>query len=405
MQPHRPFYYKYLYDSKYRSITFQVLLLAAIFLGFWWIIDNTITNLAGQGKSSGFNFLTEKAGFQISPTFGTWLFDYEIGKSTYLDIYWIGIANTFVIAIFGTIAATILGFMLGIMRLSKNFVFKAFSTVWVEVGRNIPLLVQLFFWYFAVLRSLPTRREQFELIPGVAGINITGLYLPSATPTSGFGFSIFAFIVAIIITFFIARWAKRRQIATGQIFPTFWAVLGIIIFLPLAVYLASGSPLDWTYPEFKETGAILRRGYQLGAGILIIPEMLAVWFALTIYTSAFIAEIVRAGIVAVSKGQTEASSALGLKRGYALRLVIVPQAMRIIIPPLTSQYLNLMKNSSLAVAIAYPELVSVFAGTALNVVGREIEMIFMTMLVYLTFSISIALLMNWFNAKVKLVER
>ena len=394
-----------LYDTRYRSITFQILLLLSIFLGMWWIVDNTITNLSAQNKSVGFGFLTQTAGFQIGPTLGTWLFDYQVGKSTYLDVFYIGIVNTFIVAFFGIIAATFVGFSLGIMRLSQNFVLRAFSTVYIELARNIPLLVQLFFWYFAVLRSLPSRREKLELIPDVVGINISGLFLPKALPEDGFNLTIIAFIIAIAITYFTNRWAKRRQQETGQIFPMFWVGIGLLVTLPMAVFFVTGSPLTWELPVFKETGPILKRGYQADAGIFVIPEMLAVWFALSIYTSAFIAEIVRAGIVAVNKGQTEASSALGIKRSHALRLVIIPQAMRIIIPPLTSQYLNLTKNSSLAVAIAYPELVSVFSGTALNQVGREIEMIFMTMAVYLTFSVVTAIFMNWFNAKVKLVER
>lgn len=394
-----------IYDTRYRSITFQILLLLSIFLGMWWIVDNTITNLSAQNKSVGFGFLTQTAGFQISPTLGTWVFGYEVGKSTYLDVFYIGVVNTFIVAFFGIIAATIVGFSLGIMRLSQNFVLRSFSTIYIELARNIPLLVQLFFWYFAVLRSLPSRREKFELIPDMVGINISGLFIPKALPEDGFNMTVIAFVIAIAITYFTNRWAKRRQQATGQIFPMFWVGLGILFLLPTAIFLVTGSPLSWEMPIFKETGPILKRGYQADVGIFIIPEMLAVWFALSIYTSAFIAEIVRAGIVAVNKGQTEASSALGIKRNHALRLVIIPQAMRIIIPPLTSQYLNLTKNSSLAVAIAYPELVSIFSGTALNQVGREIEMIFMTMAVYLTFSVVTAMFMNWFNAKVKLVER
>lgn len=405
MRPNKSLVSTLINDARYRSILFQVLLLLGIIFGFWWVIDNTVTNLAAQNKGVGFGFLTQTSGFQISPTLGTWLFDYEVGKSTYLDVFYIGIVNTFIVAIFGILAATILGFTLGIMRLSQNFVFRSFATIYVEIGRNVPLLVQLFFWYFAVLRSLPSRREKLELIPDVIGINITGLYIPRAMPEDGFAMTLWAFVIACGITWFTSRWAKRRQRETGKLFPMFWVGVGILFGLPLVVFLITGSPLGWDYPVFKETGPLLRRGYQGDAGILVIPEMLAVWFALSVYTAAFIAEIVRAGIVAVPKGQTEASSALGIKKNHALRLVIIPQALRIIIPPLTSQYLNLTKNSSLAVAIAYPELVSVFSGTALNQVGREIEMIFMTMAVYLTFSLLTAAFMNWFNARVKLVER
>lgn len=392
-------------DTRSRSLIFQFLLLAAIVLGFWWIVDNTVTNLEAQNKSVGFGFLSQTAGFQIGQTLGTWMFDYEVGKSTYLDVYYIGIVNTFIVAFFGILAATIIGFTFGIMRLSQNLIIRGFATVYVELIRNIPLLLQLFFWYFAVLRALPNKRGKIEIIPDVIGVNITGLYMPSAHPQEGFMATVIALGIAVVLTFGMNRWAKTRQQKTGQTFPAFWAGLGLLIGLPLVVFLATGSPLTWELPEFKETGPILKRGFQNDIGILVIPEMIALWLALSLYTAGFIAEIVRAGIQAVNKGQTEASLALGLKRGPILRLVIIPQAMRIIIPPLTSQYLNLTKNSSLAVAIAYPELVSVFAGTALNQVGKEIEMIFMMMSVYLTFSIVTAMFMNWFNARVKLVER
>lgn len=392
-------------DTRSRSLFFQFLLLAGIVLGLWWIVDNTVTNLGQQNKSVGFGFLFQTAGFQINTTLGTWMFDYKVGSSTYLDVYYIGIVNTFIVAFFGIFAATFLGFLLGIMRLSQNFVLRIFATSYIEVVRNVPLLLQLFFWYFAVLRTMPNKRGKIEIIPDVIGVNITGLYMPAPIPAEGFAATGYAFLIAVLITIGINQFASRRQLATGKTFPTFWAGLGVLVLLPYIVFKLTGSPLGWEVPVFKETGAVLRRGYQQGVGILVIPEMIAVWLALSLYTSAFIAEIVRAGILAVNKGQTEASLALGLKPSRVLRLVIIPQAMRIIIPPLTSQYLNLTKNSSLAVAIAYPELVSIFAGTALNQVGREIEMVFMMMSVYLTFSIITSVFMNWFNARVKLTER
>ena len=392
-------------DTHIRGIFFQILLaLGLVFLGSW-LVDNTLTNLSNQGKTLGFDFLTRTAGFQIIPTLGTWMFDYEVGKSNYIDVYLIGIVNTFVVAFLGIFAATILGFTIGIMRLSDNLVFKGFATAFIEVLRNIPLLLQLFFWYFAVLRAMPGKREKLELIPGVAGVNITGLYLPAPVAGDGFIYSFIALIVAIGLTFAVRRYAVKRQAETGQILPMFWIGLGIITVLPLLVHYLNGAPLDWVLPEFKDTGPKLRQGYQSGIGMLLVPEMLAVWLSLSLYTAAFIAEIVRAGILAVNRGQTEAAFALGVRPNITLRLVIIPQAMRVIIPPLTSQYLNLTKNSSLAVAIAYPELVSVFAGTALNQVGKEIEMIFMMMMVYLTFSLLTAAFMNWFNSRVKLVER
>jgi len=394
-----------IYDRHIRSIVFQVLLVLGLILGAWWLGNNTVINLADQGKTLGFNFLSQTSGFQISSTLGTWVMEYNVGSSTYLDVYFIGIINTFLVAILGIIAATFLGFTMGIMRLSQNLVIKGFATVYVEVLRNVPLLLQLFFWYFAVLRSLPNRRGQIEIYEGAAGINITGLYLPAPIAQSGAGVLGLAFILFVGIAIWLGRWAKKRQYETGQIFPAFWVGLGLIVFGTTLVYLVMGQPIDWSFPVFKDTGAALRRGFQIGDGMVIVPEFIAVWLALSLYTAAFIAEIVRAGILAIAKGQTEASYSLGLRPGITLRLVIIPQALRVIIPPLTSQYLNLTKNSSLAVAIAYPELVSIFAGTALNQVGKEIEMISMMMAVYLTFSLLTAAFMNWFNARVKLVER
>ena len=231
------------------------------------------------------------------------------------------------------------------------------------------------------------------------------MYLPAPLPQDGFAYVLIALLLSALIILGVRRYSSKRQEKTGKILPVFWFGLGTIVLLPGLVYFSLGDPLLWEMPVFKDTGPMLQRGYQPGLGMLIVPEMLAVWLALSLYTAAFIAEIVRGGILAISKGQTEASFALGLRPNFTLRLVIIPQALRVIIPPLTSQYLNITKNSSLAVAIAYPELVSVFAGTALNQVGKEIEMIFMMMMVYLTFSLITAAFMNWYNSKVKLVER
>ena len=398
-------FWQALHDKKVRGIILQTSMLLLVLCGFYWLINNTLINLETQGKSLGFNFLSSTAGFQISQTFGTWLFDYEVGKSTYWEVYFIGIANTFLVAILGIVAATVLGFTMGIMRLSGNIVFKSFATTYVEILRNVPLLLQLFFWYFAVLRAMPGKREKFEIFPGFAGLNITGMYLPAPLPQDGFGYVLIALLLGFLALLGIRRYAKKRQEKSGEMLPVFWIGLVTIFLLPSLAYFLLGSPLLWEIPEFKNTGPMLQRGYQPGLGMLVVPEMLAVWLALSLYTAAFIAEIVRGGILAVSRGQTEASLALGFRPNFTLRLVIIPQALRVIIPPLTSQYLNITKNSSLAVAIAYPELVSVFAGTALNQVGKEIEMIFMMMMVYLTFSLVTAAFMNWYNSKVKLTER
>ena len=395
----------WLYDAQIRSYFFQALLLLGLVLGVWWLVDNTLTNLQDQGKNLGFSFLTQNAGFQISSTLGTWVMGYQVGSSSYFDVYLIGIINTFLVAALGILAATFLGFAVGIMRLSSNLVIKSFATIYIEVLRNVPLLLQLFFWYFAVLRSLPDRRNKIDIAGEFAGMNITGLYLPAPVPQDGFIYVFCAFVIALIGWFSLSKWAQNRQMQTGQTFPVFWAGIGLVVVLTGVVHAAMGQPLSWSIPVFADTGPVLRRGFQSGEGMVLVPEFIAVWLALSLYTAAFIAEIVRAGILAISKGQTEASYSLGLRPGITLRLVIIPQALRVIIPPLTSQYLNLTKNSSLAVAIAYPELVSIFAGTALNQVGKEIEMIFMMMAVYLTFSLITSVFMNWFNARVKLVER
>ena len=392
-------------DTFVRGVLFQALMAIGLLLSVNWFADNTLNNLANQGKTLGFDFLTRTAGFQISSTLGTWMLDYKVGKSTYIDVYLIGIVNTFIVAFLGILAATVIGFTVGIMRLSDNLVFRWFATFYIEIVRNVPLLLQLFFWYFAVLRALPSKRDKLELVEGVAGINITGLYLPAPIISDGFVYSLVALVAAVFFTLLVRRYALKLQAETGQTLPVFWIGLSIIIVLPVLVHYFNGGPLGWSLPEFKDTGSKLRQGYQSGAGMVLVPEMLAVWLALSLYTASFIAEIVRAGILAVNRGQTEAAYALGVRPNITLRLIVIPQAMRVIIPPLTSQYLNLTKNSSLAVAIAYPELVSVFAGTALNQVGKEVEMIFMMMMVYLTFSLVTAAFMNWFNSRVKLVER
>ena len=396
--------YKLIYNQKYRSGLFQVLVAVAMVAFVVWIATNTAANLQQQEKKVGFDFLNETAGFQILDSLGTSITEYTPGVSTYWDVFVTGVINTLIIAFLGVIAATILGFVMGVMRLSNNVVLQSFSTVYVEMLRNIPLLLQLFFWYFFVLRSMPDARSKIELVGDKVGINITGLYAPAPLPQEGFGWVWIAFFAAIVLAVLFSNYAKKLQANTGKQLPVFWTQVGLILGLPLLVYLFSGSPLEWEMPTFKEEGPIFKRGFGK-EGMVIKPEMMAVWLALSLYTAAFIAEIVRAGILSVPGGQSEASSALGVKPNVALRLVIIPQAMRVIVPPLTSQYLNLTKNSSLAVAIAYPEVVSVFAGTALNQVGQELEMVFMMMMVYLVISLFTSLFMNWFNSRIKLVER
>jgi len=377
-------------DPKYRAIFFQAVLALGLIYFITTIIGNTLTNMEARGISTGFAFLSEKAGFGIMQT----LVDFS-AQSSYGRTFIVGLLNTLLVAVLGIFLATILGFTMGVARLSTNWLVAKMATVYIETFRNIPLLLQIFFWYFSVLRTLPSPRESLSLGFG-AELNVRGLYLPSPVPETGFWLSVLALLLGLAVMFFMRRWAKRRQEETGKRFPDGWASLGLIVGLPLITFLLSGQPLDFDYPEL--------RGFNFKGGITMAPELLALVLALTIYTGAFIAETVRAGILAVDHGQTEASMALGLKRGQAMRLVIIPQALRVIIPPLTSQYLNLTKNSSLATAIGYPDLVNVFMGTTLNQTGQAVEIIAMTMAVYLTASLSISYLMNWYNKKVALVE-
>lgn len=378
-------------DPVYRSIFFQLaLLVAVVFFGIY-IFNNTTANLERQGIASGFSFLNTTAGFGII----THLVDYS-EESTYGRALLVGILNTIVLAAIGIILATILGVIVGVARLSQNWLVARIATVYIEVIRNVPLLLQIFFWYFAVLRTLPSPRNSVEVFDSFF-LNIRGLYSPMPLPQPGFWLIPVAVAVAIIAIIIFATWARQRQEKTGEQFHTFYVSLAIFIGLPLLAAVITGFPLNWEYPELS--------GFNFRGGMVVIPEFVAMLLALSFYTASFIAEIVRAGIQSVSHGQTEAALSLGLKPNPTLRLVIMPQALRVIIPPLTSQYLNLTKNSSLAVAIAYPDLVSVFAGTVLNQTGQAVEIIAITMAVYLSLSLLISVFMNWYNKKMALVER
>ncbi len=378
-------------DPVIRGIIYQVVV-AALLVGFIvWIVGNTAANLAAQNKTTGFDFLWKTAGFDISFSLLPWS-----RGSYYWEAFLVGITNTLLVAFIGIVFATILGFTIGIARLSSNFIVSRLATVYVETIRNIPLLLQLFFWYFAVLKAMPAVRDSIKL-PFDSFINQRGIFVPQPLPDAQFGFVWIGLALAIAATIVLRIWAQRRLEATGKRFPVFLATVGILIALPGLVWLVSGASVVFDPP-------VLER-FNFKGGVQLPPEFLALLFGLTIYTAAFIAETVRGGIQAVSRGQTEAAQSLGLKEGDRLRLVIVPQAMRVIVPPLTSQYLNLTKNSSLGAAIGYPELVNVFAGTSLNQTGRAIECIALTMLVYLIFSLLTSAIMNWYNARVSLVER
>ena len=378
-------------DPRYRALFFQAIVLAAVIGGGVYLVNNTLANLARQGIASGFGFLGTTAGFSIALS----LVEYS-EEASYGRAFLVGLLNTLLVSAVGVFLATILGFGIGVARLSHNWLLAKLAAVYIEILRNIPLLLQIFFWYFSVLRILPGPRQSVSLF-GAFFVNNRGLYTPSPVPEPGFDLVWIALLVGIAASIMLARWAHRRQESTGQQFPVFWSVLGLIVGLPILASAVAGFPLTWSVPVLK--------GFNFTGGVVMIPEFVALVLALSTYTAAFIAEIVRAGIMAVSHGQTEASLALGLSRGQTLRLVVIPQALRVIIPPLTSQYLNLTKNSSLAAAIAYPDIVLVFAGTVLMQTGQAVEIIAITMACYLTISLIISTLMNWYNKKMALVER
>lgn len=379
-----------IYNPRVRGIVFQVLLVALLALGVWWIVDNTVENLRRSNISTGFAFLRGRAGFDISDRLIEYTSDSSFGRALL-----VGIANTLVVAAAGIVTATILGFLIGVGRLSNNWLIRKLATVYVEVFRNIPPLLVILFWYQGVLAVLPNVRESLSLPLG-SYLNNRGFYFPRLVWEEGSGLIVLAFLLAIALSFFVAHKARARQMATGQRFPVFWTGLALIVGLPVLAFLLSGMPVSIDYPQ-KGT-------FNLTGGTNVKPEFLSLYLALSFYTAAFIAEIVRAGIMGVPRGQTEAYSALGVRANDGMRLVIIPQAMRIIIPPLTSQYLNLMKNSSLAVAIGYPDLYAV-GGTILNQTGQAIEVVVIFMVVYLGISLVTSLFMNWFNAKMALKER
>ncbi|APU73907.1 amino acid ABC transporter permease [Vibrio parahaemolyticus] len=380
-----------IYNPAFRSAIFQIIAIAALVFFFYTIINNALNNLDARGIATGFGFLNQEAGFGIGLTLIEYNETYSYGRT-----FIVGLLNTALVSVLGIILATAIGFTMGVARLSTNWLVSRLAAVYIETFRNIPLLLQIFFWYFAVLQALPSARQSLSLGEAIF-LNVRGLYFPAPVFNEGSGVVIAAFVIGLVATISISIWARNKQRLTGQQTPMGRIGLGLLVGLPLLVYFVAGMPISLEYPELK--------GFNFKGGISIIPELAALLLALSVYTAAFIAEIVRSGINAVSHGQTEAAMSLGLPRAKTLKLVVIPQALRIIIPPLTSQYLNLTKNSSLAMAIGYPDLVSVFAGTTLNQTGQAIEIIAMTMGVYLTLSLLTSALMNLYNRKVALVER
>ena len=379
------------YDQRWRSIAFQLLLCAVIVWLAYSAVTNAADNLARARIASGFDFWNSTAGFDISQH----LIPYT-AQSTYGRAFWVGLLNTLLVSCLGIIFATILGFTIGVLQLSKNVLVAKLAAGYVEVIRNLPLLLQLLFWYNAVLKALPVLRDSIS-IPGGMLLNNRGLFLSKPSFGPGFEAVPIALVLGIAGAIGFRVWARRRQMLTGQQAPVFSVGLLLIAGLPLLALALTGFPLTFDFPEMGR--------FNIRGGIEILPEFAALLFGLSIYTAAFIAEVVRAGIQSVSHGQTEAAYSLGLRPGPTLRLIVIPQAMRVIVPPLTNQYLNLTKNSSLAVAIGYPDLVQVFTGTVLNQTGQAVEVVVITMAVYLTISLVTSGLMNLYNRRIALVER
>jgi len=378
-------------NPKFRAFFYQLVLLAAVLWFGYEFALNAKANLDAQKIASGFDFFDHTAGFGVSQS----LIPYS-EQDTYRRVFFVGLLNTLLVAGVGIVLATVLGFVIGVARLSPNWLLARLAGGYVELVRNLPLLFQILFWYLAVLGTLPGPRQSLSLF-GEIFINNRGIFVPRPMFGTGTEFALAALLLAILATFCLRVWAIRRQERSGEPFPMLWTGLGLVIGAPAVVLVLLGFPITFEAPQL--------RGFNFVGGIRLIPEFIALLIALTTYTAAFIAEVVRAGILAVSTGQTEAAFALGLRRGLTLRLVVLPQALRVIVPPLTNQYLNLTKNSSLAIAIGYPDLFAVFAGTTLNQTGQAIEIIAITMAVYLVISLATSGLMNWYNAHIRVTER
>jgi general L-amino acid transport system permease protein len=378
-------------NATVRAVFYQALTLACVVGGIWYLYSNTVANMAQRGMAAGFDFLDSSAGFSISFT----LIPYQEGDS-YLRVFQVGLANTLLVAAIGIVLATVLGLIMGLARLSNNWVIRNLARWYIEFLRNTPLLLQVIAWYFGVFTLLPNPRN--SVIWGdVLFLNNRGLYFPEPLPESGFGLFLLAVALSIVVAFIYARWAKRLRERTGRILPVVLPVLAVIVIVPLLAFLALGSPLGFDRPVLQ--------GFNFKGGINVPPTFCGLIIAISVYTSCFIAELVRSGIQSVGHGQTEASRALGVKPSRTMASIILPQALRVIIPPLISQYLNLTKNSTLAVAIGFPDLVGVWMNTALNQSGRAIPIVAMTMGFYCLVSLAVSLMMNVYNRRVLLKER
>ncbi|MGA8445166.1 MAG: ABC transporter permease subunit [Roseiarcus sp.] len=381
----------WLNDQRVRGRIYQTLLLACVAALACGAIYNAVTNMQARGMPMGFGFWNEVAGFDIN----LHLISYT-NLSTYGRAFWVGLLNTLLIAVICIPLATLLGFAIGVARLSPNWLLSRLSLVYTSILRNIPLLLLLLFWYNAVLKSLPGPRQSIS-IGDVVFLDNRGLYLPMPVPREQTVWFISAIAAALILAAGFREWARRRQERTGEQAPSTLVAVGLILGLPAIASVAGGAPFGFDIAKLS--------GFNLKGGLQVIPEMAALVFGLVTFTAAFIAEIVRAGLLAVPVGQSEAAAALGLHRGLTMKLVVIPQAMRLITPPLTSQYLNIVKNSSLAVFIGYPDLVQIFAGTVLNQTQAAVQVMAITMAVYLFISLAVAVALNLFNVRYALKER
>jgi len=378
-------------NQKIRGMLFQILTILGVVAFLWYIGSNTMHNIEQRGIKTGFEFLNGTAGFGIDES------PISFQESdTHARVFLVGLSNTLIIGVVGIILATILGLFIGVLRLSNNWLIRKMAASYINTFRNIPILLQILFWYNVVLSTLPSPKNSIDFF-GTIFLNKRGFIIPQPEMNATTISVLFSFLAAIVAIFFLNRWINKRKEETGEEFPILLIGIGIFVSFPVIAYFISGANFDFDYPALK--------GFNFKGGKSISPEFLALTFALVIYTATFIAEAVRSGIEAVSKGQKEAAASIGLSSYQSLKLVVLPQAIRIAIPPTINQYLNLIKNSSLATAIGYPEIVTLFAGTSLNQVGQAIEIIAITMLVYLTISLVISAILNWFNHKMKIKER
>lgn len=379
------------YDKQNRSIVIQILAAMALLWFFGSMVLNAISNLEALGKGFSFSFLDQPASYDINQTF----IEYD-SRSSHFRAMMVGVINTLLVAVAGIFLATILGFVLGVLRLSKNWLVDKLAYCYIEYVRNVPVLLHILLIHGIAIHALPRPKDAIN-IQDTAFLTNRGVFMPSPEFLPLFKIVLAVFIGGIILSWLFARFAKKLQAAKGTQLPVFWVSLLAIVIAPIATYFFLGKPINWEIPALK--------GFNYQGGMVLRPEFLALWLALSLYTAAFIAEIVRAGILAVSHGQTEASMALGLPRNRTLNLVVIPQALRVIVPPLSSQYLNLTKNSSLAIAIGYMDITATIGGISLNQTGREMECMLIVMAIYLTFSLIISAAMNYYNNRIALVER